>query len=264
MSIRRDTTFDGREDVQVVQKGLAAAGAGVLLMGFLPIGLGAQAGNSDFATIDVEGNPVRWNPCQAEITVQANVKKAANKKDGKKAQKKAKKKALKEVKKATEKLKKSTGLPLKYNGKTKHVPTGQDWPDAQGNSGEIVVAYATRKGKYASNLFTSSGDAGHGGISYTLWGTPTKHAIDRGYALLDAKKALKLKRGFKSGASRGNLLLHEMGHAVGLGHASDPGQLMHPNLSHATPRGFSDHDQAGLDAVGAKQGCIKVPAYAAR
>ena len=225
-------------------------------MAVLPVGLGAQAENRDFATIDVGGDPVRWNPCQADITVQVNVRNAGNKK--------AQKKALKEVKKATKKLSKSTGLPLSYNGKTKHVPTGSGWHNAQSASAEIVVAYATRKGKYASNLFSSAGDAGHGGVSYRLWGSRTQHVIDRGYALLDAKKARKLNRGFKSGASRGNLLLHEMAHAVGLGHATDRAQLMHPQLSHTTPHGFSDHDKAGLDAVGAKNGCIDVPAYATR
>ena len=60
-------------------------------------------------------------------------------------------------------------------------------------------------------------------------------------------------------ASWGAVVLHELGHLVGLDHVDDPRQLMAP-----TP-GFGEvvlgeGDRAGLAAVGADNGCLDTPA----
>lgn len=78
-----------------------------------------------------------------------------------------------------------------------------------------------------------------------------------GQVVLNADKAL-LPMFEDRHASWGAVLLHELGHLVGLDHVDDPVQLMAP-----TP-GFGEvvlgeGDRAGLRAVGAETGCLEVP-----
>jgi len=56
--------------------------------------------------------------------------------------------------------------------------------------------------------------------------------------------------GFADGASRGAALLHELGHAVGLGHVAGPGQIMSETLSPTLPAAYQAGDRAGLDVIG--------------
>lgn len=51
-----------------------------------------------------------------------------------------------------------------------------------------------------------------------------------------------LKDGFTDGASKGNLILHELGHLVGLGHVDVKGSLMYPILNNETEKGFSSSE----------------------
>ena len=65
-----------------------------------------------------------------------------------------------------------------------------------------------------------------------------------------------LKPGFGAGLSRGNLLLHELGHVVGLGHVSNAHLLMNPTMTSYTPNGYAAGDATGLAMVGRNAGCI--------
>lgn len=60
--------------------------------------------------------------------------------------------------------------------------------------------------------------------------------------------------GFASGASRGALLLHELGHLVGLGHTEDQTQVMYQGATTAPGR-YGAGDLAGLAALGHAAGC---------
>jgi hypothetical protein len=61
-------------------------------------------------------------------------------------------------------------------------------------------------------------------------------------------------RGSWSGYGVGQVLLHELGHVVGLGHISDNTQIMNPSISGTTT--FSGGDLRGLWQVGASRGCV--------
>jgi predicted Zn-dependent protease len=58
----------------------------------------------------------------------------------------------------------------------------------------------------------------------------------------------------------GALLLHELGHVVGLGHTPDSAQIMYPDLRPMSSAQYQPGDLGGLARLGATQGCLTVPA----
>ena len=54
---------------------------------------------------------------------------------------------------------------------------------------------------------------------------------------------------------RARILLHELGHLAGLGHAADPDQIMAPTVPETGPIAYRAGDLAGLAAVGGASGC---------
>jgi predicted Zn-dependent protease len=51
-----------------------------------------------------------------------------------------------------------------------------------------------------------------------------------------------LKDGYSEGKSKGNLLLHEFGHLVGLDHVDDKSALMHPSINDLTENGLNSDE----------------------
>ncbi len=230
-----------------------AVGACVVALGLSTLAAVNPAhADRKFTTQQVGGQVLRWNPCQAEVTYKANVKTMG----GKKAQRKA----VAEIRTAFKQLGEATGITFSYTGRTKAMPKGSSWFRKQGPTSEIVVAYAKRGGgRYATDLLPGSA-LGIGGTVYKTWGSGNA-VIGRGYAIFDANRAKRLSSGFGSGLSRGNLILHELGHVMGLDHTSSKEQLMYPTLTSATPKGFARGDRAGLARIGARAGCVEVPNY---
>ena len=90
-------------------------------------------------------------------------------------------------------------------------------------------------------------------------GTTTTYtaAIVKGFVVVNTPKLLRSYRaGFGTGVRRGNLILHELGHVVGLNHVSNARLLMNPLLSRYSPSGYAASDAAGLSVVGRRAGCI--------
>jgi hypothetical protein len=77
-----------------------------------------------------------------------------------------------------------------------------------------------------------------------------------GQVVLDAGN--RLAAGFGPGTTDGEVLLHELAHAVGLGHVLDPTQVMYPQTTHSESQ-FGAGDRAGLAALGAAAGCHPAP-----
>lgn len=67
-----------------------------------------------------------------------------------------------------------------------------------------------------------------------------------------------LDNGFAPGKTWGKVVLHELGHVLGLGHVDDPAQVMHDSLV-SSPAAWGAGDLAGLRELGAPAGCLEPP-----
>jgi len=82
-------------------------------------------------------------------------------------------------------------------------------------------------------------------------------AIVKGFVVVDTARLLRAyKANFGTGVRRGNLMMHELGHVVGLNHVSNVRLLMNPLLSSYSPKGYAVGDASGLTLVDSRAGCI--------
>lgn len=81
----------------------------------------------------------------------------------------------------------------------------------------------------------------------------------RGYVVVNSAMNSRFRSGFGSGTTRGEMLLHELGHVVGLNHVSSSSQLMYPVLIARTVASYKTGDLRGLSVVGRPAGCVSVP-----
>lgn len=68
----------------------------------------------------------------------------------------------------------------------------------------------------------------------------------------------RLLNGFELGDSWGDVVLHEIGHLLGLAHVEDTTQVMHPDVTGGEAR-LGAGDLRGLELLGSKAGCIETP-----
>ena len=184
----------------------------------------------------------RWDPC-AVIGYRVNTEQAH---PG----------ALKDVKGALRRVYQATGLRFAYRGSTSTIP--QDFYNSYPDDTDLVFAWAK---PFESPLLTMHGDSpmGVGGAAWTFGfrnadGSPASQ-ISSGYVVLDATQQHRLPAGFGRGATRGELLMHEVGHAIGLQHVGDRRQLMYPLMQPGKAR-WGAGDLTGLAKLGANRGCL--------
>lgn len=187
----------------------------------------------------------RWNPCST-ITYRVNT---ANAPAG----------ALDDTRGAVARIEQATGLDLEYVGSTDIVPqdsSAENYPAGT----QIVIAWASRA---QSSLIAGESVAGVGG-PMGWGGTVDESGADiltwrRGTVVLNSAFNDVLDRGFGTGTTVGKLLMHEIGHVVGLGHAAGETQVMYPTLLREYPTEWGAGDLSGLGSQGAAQGCIYEP-----
>jgi len=188
----------------------------------------------------------RWNPCRAH-TWKVNLRSVPL------ASRRA---VLAETVNAVKILSAKTGITFTYGGGTSEVPRVGS---TAAQSADIIIAYTTPAGTNYPLAGSSAAYGGYtGGWRSTSYGTSTTYTagVNKGYVVLDTPDLMAhFTAGFAAGQRRGNVLLHELGHAVGLGHVSDPRLLMYPSMSARTPAGYAAGDLAGLARVGRTAGC---------
>jgi len=216
-----------------------------------PVAARAAAGSAKAYTLTAPFTKgvtaVRWNPC-APIDYRVNPARSP-------------KSSLPEVKRAFAAVHQATGLTFRYAGTTTAVPDAKKGYNAVFPAGtEIVIAWATPdvQSRMMPKTATIAGMGGWSGVSgYTATGGAA-NIITRGQIVLNASLTRTMARGFaaRPGGTTGELLMHEIGHAVGLAHPDidDTHEIMYPMLT-GKKAVWGAGDLVGLRKVGKTGGC---------
>ena len=179
--------------------------------------------------------PARWDPCRT-VAYRTNLRKAPRG-------------SAKLVKRAFAQVHAATGIRFRAAGSTRKIPFTTRPDSTQHLAAGLVVAWATPR--QVPGLRGST--AGLGGSTAQRAGDGPWRYVYGGVAV-DA--TARLSRGFGKGKTIGALLLHEIGHAMGLDHAGATSQIMYPALQSGFRGRYEAGDLAGLHALGAEQGCL--------
>jgi hypothetical protein len=205
----------------------------------------SHAAHGDFTFLNTgpDGSPYRWNPCEP-IHYELNPTGAPSY-------------ALADLKEATRRVTVATGIPFVYDGTT----------DDDVNYMEGRVFQASQVGERWMPVLVIwlpedafRGYAPQPGVlafSHPETGDGTLiHQYVSGFLVVNAGAGLT--GGFTERYSDGLILMHELGHIVGLGHVSDPNEVMFQNRD-VPPNPLDDWgpgDLAGLERVGRDAGCL--------
>lgn len=190
-----------------------------------------HAGSYSFMAESSPGQPIRWDPCQ---TVRWVFNPAGAPAGG-----------LAVLERAVDRISATTGLRFAYAGTTTAVPTGS-YVDSQTIAGGFRPLLTGWSTPAASSLLANQ-SANLVGMNQTIWLRPASgpaHIVS-GVVALNARVTAPT-----SGSSSWyTFALHELGHAVGLGHTADATQVMAPTIP-ANATDFGSGDLAGLAKVG--------------
>jgi hypothetical protein len=222
------------------RRGGLVASAAVLAIAAAACQAAPNAGTAigtDYAVNVWSGWVQRWNPC-APVHYRVNDALAAGDKG--------------QIFVAVQKLAQATGIRFVYDGTTAYVPRSDSWSRSPA---PLVISFAHHRGQTGgTDLLAGGNQLGEGGFqsSYTtVNGRITTYKITKGYAVIDADGYARSSAGVRRA-----VLLHELGHAVGLNHAKLPTEIMYPSIGSGGPTAYSAGDLAGLRVVGRPAGCL--------
>ena len=191
-----------------------------------------------------------WNPCR---TIRYGIDFRAATRHGltKSSERERWQSAIAEVSQAS-------GLRFKYVGQIVTHPAGGQPARVKGV--DIPITFATAKNYRAALRGASAGEAG---VHWRPSGNGRKQ-INSGYVVMDAQDIVLHTTSWQSApdsrpasdrpadALRA-LYMHEFGHALGLEHVQDNGQIMFPTISASRPDSLGEGDLQGLRKLGSQR-----------
>ena len=191
--------------------------------------------------VDEDGDPARWDPCTPiRYVVQAGWIPDAGRQD---------------LAEALRRLSAASGLQFLDEGDTDEMPSRDRAPYQPERYGDrwapLLIGWVPGE---STDLGLGDGVQGVS-LAVAVPGREAPHLVS-GQVVLDASH--RLAPGFGAGTTDGEVLLHELAHAVGLGHVLDPTQVMYATTTSSESQ-FGAGDRAGLAALGAPAGCHPAP-----
>jgi hypothetical protein len=205
---------------------------------------GATADGPGFLFLDRtdQGLPTRWNPCEPiRYVVNASLAPPGS---------------IADVHEAVSRISVATGIAFEYEGLTDEEASAfRDpfLPDRYGPRwAPVLIAWADPDD--SDIPFEHGGRVAAGVAVPDIPSTRIEDVYVSGWVALNADDPNP--PGFDLPGQQGPVLLHELGHLMGLGHVETLGEIMHPSGGGVVDLGPGDRE--GLRQLGAAGGCVPV------
>ena len=176
--------------------------------------------------------PVRWNPCQT-IHYVVNTANAPSY-------------GLQLVQEVFAELSQATGMTFQYDGPSSELPTqSRAAYNANGQPNPILVAWEANG---QTDYLPTGSYVGMGGSVTIYNSTYQQYQTISGEAAISSSYPL-------SQAQEVDLVLHELGHVIGLGHSSSTSEIMYPYVQ-GSLNTYQSGDLTGLAQLGRAAGCL--------
>lgn len=198
--------------------------------------------NHRFLRRNSDGSPVRWNPCEP-IRYVLN---PLGSPDG----------VVADLEAAISRITEASGLSFLFEGTTDEIPEKPRDVYQVGRYGDrwapVLVAWVPGSENKVGVLPDEAGRSSPVAVELDA----LKLVNISGHLFLNSEA--QYPQGFGQSRSWGHVLLHELGHLVGLDHVNDPTQVMHQELGEGAVK-LGAGDLIGLEVLGRESGCLPNP-----
>ncbi|HSL10647.1 MAG TPA: hypothetical protein VLA82_04980 [Actinomycetota bacterium] len=202
----------------------------------------SDASQHDFLAFRIDGSPLRWNPCDT-IHYVINPSRAP---EG----------SVEDVHEAVRQVSRATGIAFAYDGLTDEVPTRRRQSVQRDRYGErwapVLIAWVDPDETDIDFERDTHEAAAVAAPARPLTG---EELLVTGFVAMNLEDPNP--PGFGWPGAQGPVLLHELGHVMGLAHIDTPGEIMEKAGGGVT--GFGPGDLEGLRRLGREAGCLTTP-----